>query len=319
MIQPWLFIQQKLEQEIPVMLLYVLESNGSSPGRQGFKMAVSGDGGLEGSIGGGIMEHKFVEMARARLLDNRDWASLQKQVHDKSAGSNQSGMICSGDQTIFIYRLKPEDSFTIQAIVTSLNKFENGSLTLQKDSIQFSKQDPTWDYFFEKINADEFLFIEKTGFKNVLHVIGGGHCALAFCKLMSDLDFYIHVYDERSRLNTMEQNIYAHQKTVVKDYNDLSEIISEGNNVYIVVMSFGYRTDSIALKALWGKTFKYIGLLGSKKKIEKLFNEFAEEGLDKGYLDHLHSPVGLPIYSKTPAEIAISIAAEIVATKNNDQ
>ena len=54
--QPWLFIQDKLNKHIPVVLLYVLESQGSSPGRQGFKMAVASDGSMQGSIGGGIMK-----------------------------------------------------------------------------------------------------------------------------------------------------------------------------------------------------------------------------------------------------------------------
>ena len=63
----WQAIKDSLQAEIPVMLLYVLESKGSSPGRQGFFMAVTAEGKMEGSIGGGIMEHKFVEMAREKL------------------------------------------------------------------------------------------------------------------------------------------------------------------------------------------------------------------------------------------------------------
>ncbi|HQZ51618.1 MAG TPA: XdhC family protein, partial [Chitinophagaceae bacterium] len=58
----WDFINKNLQQSIAVMLLYVLESKGSSPGRQGFFMAVNANGEMEGSVGGGIMEHKFVEM-----------------------------------------------------------------------------------------------------------------------------------------------------------------------------------------------------------------------------------------------------------------
>ena len=93
-------------------------------------------------------------------------------------------------------------------------------------------------------------------------------------------------------------------------------MIEGGTNVYVVLMSFGYRTDSIAVKALWGKPFKYLGLLGSRKKIEKLFADFAEEGLDAAYAQTIHSPIGMQINSRTPQEIAISIASEIIAVKN---
>src|SRR5258707_3662856 len=105
-IQIWKLISNSLAANIPVMLLYVLESTGSSPGRQGFFMAVNANGEMEGSIGGGIMEHKFVEMAKEKLLAVSHEllaAGIKKQIHDKSVAKNQSGMICSGEQTILLY------------------------------------------------------------------------------------------------------------------------------------------------------------------------------------------------------------------------
>src|SRR5688572_32457844 len=101
----WQFIFDNIENGIPVMLLYVLESHGSSPGRQGFFMAVNANKEMEGSIGGGIMEHKFVEMAKEKLQAASDKPQVKKQIHDKAAAKDQSGMICSGEQTIFIYRV----------------------------------------------------------------------------------------------------------------------------------------------------------------------------------------------------------------------
>src|SRR5436853_7168556 len=118
-IKIWKLISESFSRNIPVMLLYVLESSGSSPGRQGFFMAVNANKEMEGSIGGGIMEHKFVEMAREKLQEIRNKkqkirneegdVEIRKQVHDKSAAKNQSGMICSGDQTILIYRIQEKD------------------------------------------------------------------------------------------------------------------------------------------------------------------------------------------------------------------
>lgn len=300
------------------MLLYVLQSNGSSPGRQGFKMAVSADAEMYGSIGGGIMEHKFVEMAKARLADDKAWQPVHKQVHDKSAAQQHSGMICSGEQTIFMYRVRMADLPAIQNIISCLAAFKNASLIISPAGIGYDEKIPTQDYLLEQRSEEDFLLTEKLGFKNVLHIIGGGHCALALSQLMSQLDFLIHVYDDRTGLNTMQQNKYAHQKKIVPDYQQLATMIEGGNNVFVVIMSFGYRTDSIAVKALWGKPFKYIGLLGSSKKTEKLFADFEQEGLDANYAQQIHSPIGVPIHSKTPAEIAISIAAEIIAVKNKN-
>ena len=112
----WNLIARCLQQQIPVTLLYVLESSGSSPGRQGFFMAVSANGEMEGSIGGGIMEHRFVEMAKATLAEEQN-SSIRKQVHNKTSGKNNSGMICSGEQSILVYLVKPADMTSIQHII----------------------------------------------------------------------------------------------------------------------------------------------------------------------------------------------------------
>ncbi|MBS1565357.1 MAG: XdhC family protein, partial [Bacteroidetes bacterium] len=124
----WLLIQKSLREQIPVMLLYVLESAGSSPGRQGFFMAVNASDEMEGSIGGGIMEHKFTEMARERLKEDEATLSVRRQVHDKSAARNQSGMICSGEQTILLYRLQPATLTAIGQIIDSLRNNRPGTL-----------------------------------------------------------------------------------------------------------------------------------------------------------------------------------------------
>src|SRR5688500_12886876 len=82
----WQLIDKSLQQQVPVLLLYVLQSEGSSPGRQGFFMAVTAAGETAGSIGGGIMEHKFVEMAKQRLKEQSttEPIHLKKQFHNKS-------------------------------------------------------------------------------------------------------------------------------------------------------------------------------------------------------------------------------------------
>ena len=321
----WKFIKKSFEENIPVMLLYVLESQGSSPGRQGFFMAVNVNN-MEGSIGGGIMEHKFVEMAKEHLTEIRNKeeeirnkkgdAEIRKQIHDKSAAKNQSGMICSGEQTILIYRLEKKDVANIEKIIAALEQNKNGTLHLSPEGILFEDALPAKDFEFNLKSEQEWSYTEKTGYKNHLYIIGGGHCALAFSKLMSMMDFYIHMFEDRKGLNTMEANNYVHEKLVVEDYSELALLIPSGENNYVVVMTFGYRTDDIAVRALQDKRFKYFGLLGSKKKIEKMFTDYKNEGINDEALKKIHSPIGVQIKSETPEEIAVSIAAQIIKVKN---
>jgi xanthine dehydrogenase accessory factor len=317
-IKIWKFIFSNLRNDIPVLLLYVLESKGSSPGRQGFFMAINSNNEMEGSIGGGIMEHKFVELARQRLKERSLDAGVRKQVHDKSAAKDQSGMICSGEQTILLYPLQQKDLSAVNSLVCSLEAKQNGTLQLSIDGLQFSGTIPKQDYRFQMHSENDWLYEEKTGYKNELSIIGGGHCALAFSALMSNMDFYIRIYDERKGLKTMIENITAHEKYFVDDYAQLKDLIRESVNHYVVIMTFGYRTDDIALRALIEKKFKYIGLLGSRSKIEDMFACYKKEGFPEKLLKKVHAPVGIAIKSQTPEEIAISIAAEIIKEKNKD-
>lgn len=327
----WKFINKSFHEDIPVMLLHVLESKGSSPGRQGFFMAVNAKKEMQGSIGGGIMEHKFVEMAedilrqaqddKEQVQDDKEQAQedkpqIKKQVHDKAAGKNQSGMICSGEQTILLYQIQQKDISSIENIIAVLDKHTYGILHLSPQGIVFENALPVKDFEFTLKSEEDWSYKEKIGYKNHLYIIGGGHCALAFSKIMSDMDFYMKLFESRKGLNTMAANSYVHEKIMVKDYSELKELIPSGDNNYVVVMTFGYRTDDIAVRALLEKSFKYFGLLGSKKKIEKMFTDYQNEGIDVSVLQKIHSPVGLQIKSETPEEISISIAAEIVKVKN---
>lgn len=315
----WQFIQDKLTASIEVILLYVLHSQGSSPGRQGFTMAVAADNSFCGSIGGGIMEHKFVEMAKTLLAENAATAAIYRQQHDKEPGKNKSGMICSGEQTIFLYPVQQADLIHINALLHSLQKKMNGSLILTEKSIQFSNEIPGQNFLFTQKNEASFLLIEKTGISNKLVIVGGGHCALALSQLMSGMDFYIQVYEERDGLNTMDENIFAHEKHIINSYSLLQTLVQPGSDVYVVIMTVGYRTDDIALRALLNKNFKYIGVLGSKKKMEKMLLTYRAEKINENILAKIKTPIGIAINSQTPPEIAVSIAAEIIAAKNSYQ
>ena len=314
----WNLISESLEAGIPVMLLYVLESKGSSPGRQGFAMAVNLRNEMAGSIGGGIMEHKFIELAKEQLKENSAVLYLRKQIHDKSAVKNQSGMICSGEQTILLYTVKPEDLENVRKIITSLAANKNGLLRLSPEGLNFEDIVPDRNYWFSFKNDQDWVYEEKTGFKNHLFIIGGGHCALALSMVMSPMDFHIHLFDDRKELNTFLQNDFVQEKKIVDDYGELKQIIPSGENHYVICMTFGYRTDDVAIRALLDKNFKYFGVLGSSAKIKKMFNDYLAEGIPEEKLKKIHSPVGYQIKSQTPQEIAISIAAEIIKIKNED-
>lgn len=313
----WKLLRKSIEQEIPCVLLYVVKSAGSSPGRQGFSMVVNANEEMSGSLGGGMMEHKMVELAKHQLREKVE-SKLIPQFHNKTATSNQSGMICSGEQFILLQPITEDDLPIIQNIIHDLERGKSGKLFISNSGINYSSEIPVAYYAF-KIGGDLYEYTEKTGFKNFLHIIGGGHCALAFSKLMKELDFHVTVYEDRPELHTLQMNEYAHKISLVNTYSEIEKLIPEGNEHYVVIMTFGYRTDDIAIRAILHKQFKYIGVMGSKNKMKTLLETYRTEGIDETNIQQLHTPIGISINSQTPEEIAVSIAAEIISIKNRKE
>jgi xanthine dehydrogenase accessory factor len=307
------FIQSHLEENKRVVLMVVVESKGSSPGRHGFKMAVAEDETMFGSIGGGVMEVSLVKNSKFQIPHSK----LIEQVHQKNSPGS-SGMICSGKQTVVVKKLTESDLPTIQKIVDSLKNQIETYLEITENSFQaIELTDFRRNYSFQKIDETSFVYREKIGYKNQLFIIGGGHCALALSELMSKMDFHITVFDDRPNLNTLEKNEFANDVKIIESYENIGELIESDVNTYVVVMTLGYKFDEIVIRQLFDKDFKYFGVLGSKAKMKILLKSLKKDGLNEHRLSKIHTPIGLPIKSKTPEEIAVSIAAEIILIKNS--
>jgi len=314
----WQFAVRKLKKNTPSMLLVVAESSGSSPGRQGFKMIVAKDD-LAGSIGGGVMEVRLVEQAKLKLKNEelKIGSEIFEQVHQKKS-PNSSGMICSGKQTVIFFYLNSSHLKAVREIIRALESQQPKVLQITNYKLQITNfQSEDFDFKFEYSGENDFLYEEKLGFKHKLFIIGGGHCALALSEIAAKMDFYITLFDDRPNLNTLEKNKFVHEKHIIKSYEKIGDYISSGANVYVVVMTLGYQSDEIVIRALFDKKFKYFGVLGSRAKMKTLFVNLEKEGFPKRELAKIKTPIGLPINSQTPEEIAVSIAAQIIAVKNS--
>ena len=319
----WQFIADRLSKDECVMLLVVATSSGSSPGRPGYKMAVADDGQLIGSIGGGVMEVNLVEQSREILSEPPAVAGsltqpVSEQIHRKDV-SNSSGMICSGKQTVIFKLLESRDLVTVQAAISGVESRDGSYLTIHSDMIVVKPSEAeskNLDIDFTRHSDTEFEYRERLGAKNDLYLIGGGHCALALSELMSKMDFQVRLFDDRPQLNTIMQNEFADVIKVFDNYERIGNYVDSDDRGYVVVMTLGYKSDKIVIRELVDKDFKYFGVLGSKAKMSIVFRELIDEGVPEERLDLIHTPIGLPINSHSPDEIAVSIAAEIIAIKN---
>ncbi|HUM46619.1 MAG TPA: XdhC family protein [Chitinophagales bacterium] len=314
---PWQSLTQSIEAGERIALLYVVHSTGSSPGRQGFTMMVHENGEMQGSIGGGFMEQKLVDLALSKIKSVSMQPFIKRQIHSKEAVTDQSGMICSGEQTVAFYFPDKVDLNVLNQVNACLRNSSTGKLTMDESGIRFEENIlMESQYKLELKNNHQWKFEVQIGFNHMLYIVGGGHVGLALSEIMSRLGFHIVLLDDREGLNTMEVNSFANMKSVV-EYKDIANSIPESVNTYVVLVSFGYRTDKVILKQLLGKNYRYIGMLGSEAKVKQLFKELVDEGVKENWLKQVHAPIGIPIQSKTPYEIAVSIAAEIISVKNS--
>lgn len=228
-------------------------------------------------------------------------------------------MICSGRQTVIFKLLTPDDLPAVQNAISSLRANIRGLISIGSNVFDVQPANGrTGDFEFKKHNQADFIYYETLGPKNDLFIVGGGHCALALSELMSKMDFRIYIFDDRPDLNTLEKNEYADEIRIIDDYASIAKHLRGSPTAYVVVMTLGYKTDAVVIRSLIDQNFKYFGVLGSRAKMATLLKELKDEGLPTDKLARIRTPIGIPINSRTPEEIAVSIAAEIIALKNEE-
>ncbi len=313
----WNFIAEELTNNHSLYLMVNIESYGSSPGKKGFKMAVSSDGSINGSIGGGVMERNLVEKSRYLLKVKNSTTFLLEQDHHPKSGKEGSGMICSGKQSVAFFPLNKEHLSIIQEIVVSIEENEPGLLWISNNQFCFDKGKMLQNKNQTQIQTEEnWEYIEQLGLPDHLYIFGAGHVGLALSRVFNIMDFQVTIFDNREGLNTFEENSFADNKKII-DFKNIKNLIPEGDNIYVVVMTFAHKNDEIIIRQLLSKKLKYLGMMGSAMKVKTIFDTLRKEGFKQSLLDKIDAPIGLEIDSETPAEIAVSIAAKIISVRRH--
>jgi xanthine dehydrogenase accessory factor len=307
----WQHVADTLATTEKLMLLLVVDSQGSSPGKAGDKMFLTEKGKSLGSIGGGAVEQKLLRKAR-RLLDNNQFSQqLICQKHQLDATAEASGMICGGEQTLLLYKCQVGDKALLQQVAAH----PSGLLMFTPTGLQWHhKMALAAPYQFSYQSETDWFYQENLAWQRQAYIVGGGHVSLALSKILVTLDFDITVIDERDTPDTFAHNHYAHRKLRIP-YREIGNAIAEGDQVFVFIMTHSHKTDEKVAELLAEKRVRYLGVLGSQKKIGQLKANLAPR-LSVESLQRIRGPMGLPIKSHTPAEIAVSIAAELIQILN---
>ena len=158
------------------------------------------------------------------------------------------------------------------------------------------------------------VYIEPVEAAPQLYLVGAGHVAYHLARAAATVGFHVHVLDDREKFASTERFPDAVEVAVDSIPNWL-EKTTFPPNAYVVILTRGHRYDLDALRALVPRELRYLGLIGSRAKVARLYEALRGEGLSAEQMQVVHAPVGLAIGAVTPQEIAVSILAELIAVK----
>ncbi|MGD8780179.1 MAG: XdhC family protein [Ignavibacteria bacterium] len=313
----WKTVAEKIESDVPTILWITADASKSSPGKPGFKLAVTKDFDIFGTCGGGALETKIIEESKKILYSELPSPNIRVFHHDKLKSHEQSGLICGGKQVLLQLSLTSDNLETIKKIITAIEEQNFTSYEVSVKGINYlGIEIPDKKLCFEFENGNNWRFKEVCGIFDTLYIFGGGHVSLALSQIMSLLEFNIVVFESRPKISTLKNNVYA-KIIIIENSDEIEQHIEEGDSSYVAIMSHDLTFDKEALCIVLKKNVRYIGMIGSKKKIRSVYKELEKEGVHKEVLKKVCAPIGLKINDITAEEIAVSIAGQIIAHKNN--
>ena len=158
------------------------------------------------------------------------------------------------------------------------------------------------------------VYIEPLESTPRLYVVGAGHVGYNLAKLAATIGFKIHVLDDREKFANQERFPEA-ESVVVETIPAWLQTADIPSSAYVVIVTRGHTYDLDALRSLAKRDLRYLGLIGSKAKVRRIYDALLEEGMPAEYLQRVHAPVGLDIGAVSPEEIAVAILAELIAVR----
>jgi len=158
------------------------------------------------------------------------------------------------------------------------------------------------------------IFIEPVLPPALLYIFGAGHVSVNLYKVARDAGFEVTVVDDREAYANAQRFPEA-KEVIAADFEQAMTQLTPNESSYIVIVTRGHRDDMRVLRWAVQTSARYIGMIGSKRKTIAVFRELTKEGLSPELFERVHAPVGLDIGAITPEEIAVAIAAELIATR----
>ncbi|MEG0431152.1 MAG: XdhC family protein [Anaerovoracaceae bacterium] len=324
-------LKEQMEAGNSITMVSVTGSSGSTPRGAGARMLVGKEGRIYGTIGGGAVEYlcqqKAQEVLETKKSFNESYRLKPNQVQDL-------GMICGGDVDCYFQYISNDDEKVKALVEHGLALFadEEDAWLITDITEGQSSQMGIYSKAFgtfgievsEEITNDlqskpyrievegKKYYIEQINETGKVYIFGGGHVAQELVPTLARIKFRCLILEDREDFAKKELFDGVIETRIV-DMLNLSDVCVEiTKNDYICIMTRGHKDDYEIQRQVLKTPARYIGVIGSKRKTAKVFEKLRADGYNDNDLCRITAPIGLPILAETPAEIAVSIAGELI-------
>ena len=316
-------IQEKLNGGDDLVLVTVIASSGATPRGAGARMLVGKEGRLCGTIGGGAVEYRSEQIAATVLAEK---ASLGHDFTLTKDDVQNLGMICGGACNVFFHFLPAGDPHTLSLCEQAETEFRKGGdlwlLTDVSGNGKMGLYTPGTGIWSLEVPADLVLsrhpqrtgdiFAEQINCSGRVYIFGGGHVAQELVPVLAHVGFRCVVMDDRAEF-TKPELFPGAEEVFCGDLQRIGDYFTIGSEDYVCVMTRGHAYDTAVQAQVLKCRPTYCGVIGSAFKAAGVRKTLKDEyGLLDEELDLVTTPIGLNIKGETPAEIAISIAAQMI-------
>lgn len=322
-----------MDEGLSCVLCTVVASSGSTPRGAGARMLITKEGRVCGTIGGGAVEYRAEHMAADILASG---ASQQKAFNLSRGDVEGLGMICGGNVQVFFQHIAADDNKTKHVLLRCFDEIQkNNNVWLVTDITD----EAVWQMGFicdhglfgldipdglsgrlmcsRAVRAElagRQYYSEPVCRSGRVIIFGGGHVAQELAPVLSHVGFYCIVFDDRPEFASAKLFPTAEQ-VIAGDFSDISGYIDITKDDYVVIVTRGHAHDYTAEEHALRSGAGYVGMIGSKQKIAATAEKLRQAGIPQQAIDSVYTPIGVSIKAETPAEIAVSIAGELISVR----
>jgi xanthine dehydrogenase accessory factor len=321
-------------------LVRLIAERGSTPRAAGAEMLVRRDGSIAGTIGGGLLELTMMKQA-ADVLERGRSVITNLGLTGTDVNSDEK-MICGGSADVLIAYVAPGDPTLADVcaaaraavaaqrkawLFTVLLADEGGEVEYcllgEDDTLVGARPCEPGDlraavgkiavHGSAALPDGREVLVEALDIPSTVVICGAGHVAHALAPVAMHAGFQAIVLDDREDFASQER--FPGAQVVVTPFDEALSGVDVGENSYVVIVTRGHTHDFNVLKQALRTPARYVGLMASKGKRARIYEAMREAGFDRTEMDRVYSPIGLEIGAETPAELAVSIVAQMIKVR----